>query len=128
LGYDTLVTRKRTLVVALGAAIALIVFGLVVIGLFATSKRSSREDASVRPSASASSPSKELRRARRRPAQPLVAPRAEAESATGASIAGRVVDDVTGRGVAAILQNTQPWVRFCSILGFVSAMREARAS
>jgi Family of unknown function (DUF5362) len=32
-----------------------------------------------------------------------------------------ITDDVTGRGVAAILQNTQPWVRFCSILGFVSA-------
>jgi hypothetical protein len=29
-------------------------------------------------------------------------------------------NDVSGRGVAAILQNTQPWVRFCSILGFVS--------
>jgi len=32
-----------------------------------------------------------------------------------------VDDEVTGAGVAAILQNTQPWVRFCSILGFVSA-------
>ena len=31
-------------------------------------------------------------------------------------------DEATVRGgVAAILQNTQPWVRFCSILGFVSA-------
>ena len=29
-------------------------------------------------------------------------------------------DGVNGRGVAVILQNTQPWVRFCSILGFVS--------
>ena len=99
MGYDSVVTRKRTLVVALTGAIVLIVLGWFLAGLFVTSARS-KDDARKGPSASSSRASKEPRRARRRPAQPLVAPRAEAEGATGASIAGRVLDDVTGRGVA----------------------------
>jgi hypothetical protein len=92
------VTRRRTLVIAL-AAIALVGLGLLVFRACAPGNSSSNDDASV--ASSSSGQSTKRRRAKSRSAKPLVSPRADVERATGAaSIAGRVVDDVTGKGVA----------------------------
>jgi hypothetical protein len=100
LGYDTAVTRTRTLVVALAVALVFIGLVFVVTRLFPTRTPSTTDQTPVRHAASSSPDPEEPRRSRRRPQRPLVAPSAEVERTTGASIAGRVVDDVTGRGVA----------------------------
>ncbi len=91
--------RKRTLAIAVACAIALVVVGLVVFRALRAGS-SAKEDAG--PRASSSHRAKTQRhRAKTRSSKPLVSPRAEAEHVSGgASIAGRVVDDVTGGGVA----------------------------
>ena len=91
-------TRGRTLIAVLGCAIALVVL-LLVLRAFAPGDASPNEDAALPASPSDASPAKR-RRTKARSPKPLVSPRGEAELATGASIAGRVVDDMTGKGVA----------------------------
>ena len=92
-------TRSRTLAIALACATVLVGLGLLLFRAFAPGNSASNDDASV--ASSSSGHSAKRRRAKVRSAKPLVSPRAEAERATGAaSIAGRVVDDVTGKGIA----------------------------
>jgi hypothetical protein len=92
--------RKATLVIAIACAILFVVVGLFVFRALQSSAASPNEDAGPRASSSHRTKS-ERRRAKARSTKPLVSPRAEAERVSGgASIAGRVVDDVTGGGVA----------------------------
>ncbi|HEX6274132.1 MAG TPA: carboxypeptidase regulatory-like domain-containing protein [Polyangiaceae bacterium] len=93
-------TRNRTLAAIVACAIALVGLGILLFRALAPAASPPNEGAAARAASSSSGPSSQRRRATREQA-PLVSPRAEAERATsGASIAGRVVDDLTGGGVA----------------------------
>jgi protocatechuate 3,4-dioxygenase beta subunit len=90
---------RNRIVVVLACVLALGSIGLLGWWLFARRVPASSGDWPERLAASSDARPAKQKRLRSRPAGRLVFPHAQAERSSGASIAGRVVDDRTGRGV-----------------------------